>query len=251
LIKPGSTLKAKEEEWNPEESPAVILGAGGIYGIVIGLGISDAIGKYTETIGTKVSTYLSNNPGNLLGILTLDLPYSFRLIGFLVTILPFIHGAILSFSNKWYYNQQEKKSHFGLAFIFLIVVFIHTILFFFTAVNLSSSLFILSLFLLMGLNTPWLLIQGVITRKYVGRNDLFIDPWVLLNFNTFAFLAVFIFGFPNLFGTSNDVDSNYLLNLLILIVLTSRSVVDYIVGWKSLYNKMPASGMQRVHEKTL
>jgi TRAP-type uncharacterized transport system fused permease subunit len=98
-----------EEEWDPDESPAVMLGANGVYGIVYGLGITDALGEYARwlsAIGTRLSLSI---PLDWLGILVTSLPNTYRLLGFLVTIIPFIHGAVLMFSYKWYYDKKRMN----------------------------------------------------------------------------------------------------------------------------------------------
>lgn len=123
-------ISAPEEEWDPDESPAVMLGANGLFSIVYGLGVTDALtgyAKWLNDLGKGMSSVVSLD---LIGILGMSVPYTFRLIGFLVTIIPFIHGTVLMFSNKWYYDKLEDKYHFGVAFIYFIVAFTHAILFF-------------------------------------------------------------------------------------------------------------------------
>jgi hypothetical protein len=136
---------SEKEEWL-EESPAVVLGTQGIYGIVYGLGISEALNGYVNLLSSKSNNLLYSAPLGMLGTVGLFFPDTFRLVGFLITIIPFIHGAILTFSNKWYYNKTEKNYHFGVAFIFFIMVFAHSALFFFVALNIHYiSLFLLLL----------------------------------------------------------------------------------------------------------
>jgi hypothetical protein len=205
------------------ENPAIIVGIIGLYGIVNGIGISDALYDYGKLIQTGD---ISIAPLGLLGIVSIDLPYTFRLIAFLITIIPFVHGAILTTSRRWY------KTEYRLAFVFFIVIFIHAILFYLVALNISNiALFVLLLWILMILNAVWIIIQGRITK----RNDIFLNEWFFLNFNTFAFLSVIVFVPANL----NDIGNSFTLNLLILFVMVSRSVTDYIVGWKDFYNRIP------------
>jgi hypothetical protein len=219
-LSPGRKLVVDEQE----ESPAIIVGITGLYGIVNGIGVTDALYDYGKALTIN---HISSAPWGLLGILSVDLPYTFRLVAFLVTIIPFVHGAILTTSRKWY------KSHHLLAFVFFILVFIHAILFYLVALNISNiSLFILLLWTIMALNSVWIVIQRLIS----GRRDIFVNEWFLLNFNTFAFLSVFVFVPANF----DDVANNFNLNLLILLVMFSRSITDYIVGWKGLYNRNSA-----------
>ncbi len=234
------------EQWTPEESPAIMLGVGGIYGIVYGLGITEALTAYANLLAGKVNHQLTYAPLSLLGVVVSVLPDTFRLLGFLVTIIPFIHGAILMFSNKWYLNKYNKPDgtegtyHFGLAFIFFIMIFFHTALFFFVGLNITDfSLVLLLLWIAMMVNSLWLFVQRLLTMKYLWRNDYFLTSWILINFNTFAFLSLFVFASPTLFNVKNNIGDDSLLNLLVFIVLVSRTVTDYIVGWRSLYNKLP------------
>jgi hypothetical protein len=103
-------LKQEIEEWDPQESPAVMLGASGIYSIVFGLGIVEALSKYTEFLGTIRDSVLNASMDNILDTYVPALSYTFRLLGFLVTIIPFIHGALLMFSWKWYFNKKKIHS---------------------------------------------------------------------------------------------------------------------------------------------
>src|SRR5437867_8709284 len=96
--------------------PAIILASTGIYGIVNGLGITDTLINYSKCLTKATDCLLNSVPMSitavgLFGMLSMDFPYTFRLIGFLVTIVPFIHGAILTFSNRWYYDKVERESH--------------------------------------------------------------------------------------------------------------------------------------------
>lgn|GEM_PF-3180855 len=224
-----------------QESPAIILGSSGIYGIVSGLGITDALINYSKCLTKSTECLLkplalSNLPADFFGILSFNLPYTFRLVGFLVTIIPFIHGAMLTFSNKWYYDKVERESHFGLAFIFFTVVFFHTALFLFVALNIQDfTLFVLILWILMMVNTPWIFVQTLLTKHYLRRNDIFLNEWIILNFNTFAFLFIFVSASGDVLAGMND---NFpLVNLTILLVLFFRSITDYVVGWNDLYNR--------------
>lgn len=232
-------LKQDLKDWVPEESPAIMLGASGIYSIVFGLGITDALGKYAEFLNT-ISSPALNAPLDILGTYGPSLSYTCRLLGFLVTIIPFIHGALLMFSNKWYFNKEKNTFHFGLAFIFFIFAFIHSTLFFFVALNIpETSSFLLILWIVMIVNVGWLLVQVLITRQYLDRNEYFLSPWILINMSTFVFLSMFMLTPSRLFSGDSSISNDFWLNLLVLVVLTARSAVDYFVGWKSLYNKIP------------
>lgn len=228
IVSSQSSTKVNALDEEEPQSPAIIVGITGLYGIVNGIGITDAFYDYGKALTTGL---ISSAPWGLLGLVSIDMPYTFRLVAFIVTIIPFIHGAILTTSKKWYESQHL------MAFVFFILVFIHAILFYLAALNISKvPVFILSLWIIMSLNSVWIVIQGRIS----GRHDIFFNEWFLLNFNTFAFLSVFVFVPANF----EDVGINFNLNLLILLVMISRTITDYIVGWKRLYNSNSAEPKQ-------
>lgn len=227
-----------------EESPAVILGMGGLYGIVNGLGIAEALSKYAESLGNSMAHHLSNNPAvlvSLFWVIVQDLSlYTMRLSAFLIIIIPFIHGFILTFSNRWYYDTINQKYHYFWAFIFFIIVFIQTVIFFLAALNIERvAHFILMLWLLMVINTTWLPVQSFIMKEQINLRNIFPKQWIILNFNTLSFLSVFALSPYDLPGGAQDIANNTLLNFLILLVLLARSIADYTVGWKALYNRLP------------
>ncbi len=238
-----NNIQAEKPEENPE-SPAVILGMGGLYGIVNGLGITDALTKYAGSLGNSMTQYLNSTPGILAGVFwspTQDLLLNtIRLLAFLVTIIPFIHGFILTFSNRWYYDSINQKFHYSWVFAFFIVVFIQTTFLFFAALNIERiELFILMLWSLMAVNTIWLPFQSFIMREQINIRNIFPKQWIILNFNTFTFLSVFALAPYELLGGAQDIANNPQLNFLILLVLLARSMADYTVGWKALYNRPP------------
>jgi hypothetical protein len=238
---------------NPE-SPAVILGLGGLYGIVNGLGITEALTKYAESLVNSITQYLSNTSGILAGVFwsaTQDLSLNtVRLLAFLVTIIPFIHGFILTFSNRWYYDSINQKFHYFWAFIFFIVVFIQTIILFLAALNVDRiELFVLMLWSLMVVNTVWLPFQSFIMKEQINIRHIFPKQWIILNFNTLTFLSVFALAPYELLGGAQDIANNPLLNFLILSVLLARSIADYTVGWKALYNRLPNATSGRLQRE--
>jgi hypothetical protein len=225
-----------------EENPSIMIGITGIYGIINGIGISDALINYFGTLGTEINARFMNTPFYLPMIFAVELPYTLRLIGFLATFLPFIHGAILSLTTQWYYDPITKKYHFGIAFAFLIGIFVHSALFLFLGTHLIDiSFFILILWIIMSSNTIWLIIQAIATHLKLERTDIFLQEWIILNFNTAAFLSVFVFTFQNLFSDNDILSKNEFLNVVIIAVLLARSLADYIVGWREIYNKRPTS----------
>jgi hypothetical protein len=93
------------------------------------------------------------------------------------------------------------------------------------------------------INSIWLLIQSRLTIRILKRQtDSFLLEWVILNFNTATFLSVFIFAYPELLEYHNTVNQDFNPNILIALVLVFRTVADYIVCWKKVYNKYDIDG---------
>lgn len=227
-----SQLPLKAE---PEDN-AIIVGIGGIFGIISGLGISEALATYFGSLIVNTSATFTS----LIQIVTIDWAYTYRIAGFLAIIIPFIHGFIVTLTAKWYHNTITDIYHFRLAFLFFIAVIIHTVLFFLLALNVQNiPVYILYLWSILIFNILWLLIQSALTYGILKRTDTFIHEWITLNFITVAYISVFIFAYPNLLQPNSNVTvgQDAYLNLQIALVLIFRTVCDYTVGWKKVYNK--------------
>jgi hypothetical protein len=227
-----------------------LLGTGGIYGIVLGLGIFEALGKYVERTTVDMVNYFNNTAINqtigaytnstnitlsIAPILQSNLPEALRLSGFLFTLIPFVHGTMLMFSKKWYHDA-EYKPHYFVALIYFIVVFIITIMYLFIAVNIMDSAFFLySLWILMAFNSVWLVLYGKILKSKLKKQFLIHREWIFLDLNTLAFLSVFLFASPNLFSINGIVEGDNAINFLILIILFGRALTGYIISWNEFY----------------
>ena len=64
-------------------------------------------------------------------------------------------------------------------------------------------------------NSAWLAIQSIITKARLKRTDTFLREWILLNFNTAAFLSIFIFAYADLLLNDNTVHDDLILNIQI------------------------------------
>jgi hypothetical protein len=226
-------LPSKPEP-EPEDN-AVIVGIGGIFGIIGGLGIAEALINYFGSLHVDLHTIVTS----LTQIVTIDWASTYRITGFLATIIPFIHAFIVILTAKWYHNQITNIYHYRLAFLFFIAVIIQTLLFFLLALNVKDvAVYILYLWSIFIFNILWLLIQSALTFRILKRNDTFLHEWVIINFITVAYLSVFVFAYPSLLGgNSSGVGKNEYLNFQIVLVLVFRTVADYTVGWKKVYNK--------------
>jgi hypothetical protein len=108
------------------------------------------------------------------------------------------------------------------------------------ALNLENiALFFLYLFGVMILNTVWIPIQTALTKRYETKN-IFGNEWAILNFNTLAFILIFVYAIPSLITGTQNIGNDPWVNFLILVILFSRSLSDYAVGWKMVYNRAPS-----------
>lgn len=227
-----------------------LLGTGGVYGIVLGLGIFEALGKYVERTTAGMVNYFNNTAINqtignfsnstnmtlsIAPILQSNLPEALRLSGFLFTLIPFVHGTMLMFSKKWYHDT-EYKPHYFVALIYFIVVFIITIMYLFIAVNIMDSAFFLySLWILTAFNSVWLVVHSKILKSKLKKQFLIHREWIFLDLNTLAFLSVFLFASPNLLSINQFVESDSAINFLISLILFSRALTGYIISWNEFY----------------
>lgn len=257
VLEAGEILRANKEKPPPENidnepnlTVPELLGTGGIYGIILGLGIFEALGKYVEKTTTGMVNYFNNTAINqsignftnstnitlsIAPILQSNLPEALRLSGFLFTLIPFVHGTMLMFSKKWYHDTKYEP-HYFVALIYFIVVFVITIMYLFIAVNIMDSAFFLySLWILMAFNSVWLVVYGKILKSKLKKQFLIHREWIFLDLNTLAFLSVFLFASPNLLSINKIVESDSAINFLIFIILFSRALTGYIISWSEFY----------------
>jgi hypothetical protein len=220
---------------------SLIIGVGAVFAIINGLGISEALDAYfdnSDVNPTPPGLEFNNTQTSLKDMVTLDWSYTIRVLGYLATIIPFIHGFVLTLTTKWYYNEIKGHYQYKLAFLFFLAIFIQTVLFFLLAINVEDiSRYILSIWWVLVFNIIWLPVQLALTFHVLQRTDSFLLEWIILNFNTVAFLSVFVFVYPGLPEGNSTLNKDLDLNLQITIVLVLRSVSDYIVGWRKVYNK--------------
>jgi hypothetical protein len=66
---------------------------------------------------------------------------------------------------------------------------------FFVALSLIEQL--CCYFRSVGFDWVWLICHRNIVNYWLGKQHQFFGEWILLKFNAFAFLSVFLFAFPN------------------------------------------------------
>jgi hypothetical protein len=93
------------------------------------------------------------------------------------------------------------------------------------------------------INTPWLAFQAFLTMKKLKRADVFLYGWIIINFNTLAFLSVFVVLPSSMFLNNANTSKDLIINGLILIVLVARTIADYKIGWTELYNPISSRNL--------
>jgi len=153
----------------------------------------------------------------------LEIPIYMLLIffSFLVTLIPFYHGAVI-FLVKSYDSEQKnlKKGEFLFDFCILLI---QSLVFF--AMALSSSYvigFIQWLIILLGIDIIWSFIC------YIKASDKKHAPpkyWGILNFITFIILILYLlFSVYEILGRTNSL-------VLLFIILSVRSITDYYFSY--------------------
>lgn len=109
---------------------------------------------------------------------------------------------------------------------------IHVTLFYFIGTNLNNlPLFTFFLWVLFTFNSIWLAVMRMIIPK-----ELIIPEWIQLNSITAAFLFAYFFPYPYFIGKSNyEMLDDIASNVILLVILISRSILDYVCGWKDFY----------------
>ena len=102
---------------------ALIIGISAIYALVNSFGISESLVGYFETLSMNLNTELHS----IIEAVKINYAYSFRLGGYLATIIPFIHGAIMTITTKWYHDPLSNIYHYRIAFLFFIAILVHTV----------------------------------------------------------------------------------------------------------------------------
>ena len=183
----------------------------GLYGIIAGFAIKNAVehtisgivGRMTLSYEDTVSTTFSHIISNLL-----QSPYEISLFFvFLLTAIPFYHGAMIFLSEASHKKPQTPKGiiiHFG-------CLFIQAIIFLSISFVLPNYLLVIFLFIiLMIFDSVWIMISRITLRK---------PPLGWLPSNLFFTTALFLIIYVNWDPTSSAI--------ILAVICLIRTLVDY------------------------
>ena len=174
-----------------------------------------AITKSIETFDDKMNTMLSQN-----SMKNSDIKAVLLLLSFFVTAVAFFHAGITFLATDALEYLTENQPL--MVFPNFVLLFFEAVLIFFMAVNLDNTgNFVKLIIALLITDIVWILI-------YIRRREVVLIEWLHLNILTTMFLMVAL-------PTSNTLQTD----ILIFVILASRSICDYIFGWPRLYNKHP------------
>jgi hypothetical protein len=207
-----------------ENRPSVIFGS--IYAIVNGLGMVQIIQDYVKTINDNLATFSARTFTSMIGIGQME---TFRLFGFFMTQIPFFHGTVLALSSDTSEFRPSRSNEY-LPILLFVALLVHAALFYFIGSNLSNfPVFIFFLWVLFTFNAVWL--SG---SRLILPSELVIPEWIQLNSITSAFLFAYFF-YPYFIDSNYTINDDFSSNFILLTVLTARSILDYVFGWRNFY----------------
>jgi hypothetical protein len=173
-----------------------------------------AITRSIEAFSDEMKSILSQDMANL------DLKAVLLLLSFFVTAVAFFHAGItfLATDALEYLTEGEPS----MVFPNFVLLFFEAVLIFFMAVNLDNTANFLKLIIaLLVTDIVWIII-------YIRHREVVLIEWLHMNVLTTMFLIVAL-------PTSNTIVTD----ILIFVILASRTICDYVFGWPRIYNKHP------------
>lgn len=195
-----------------------------LYSIVISLSIASILVAFSENI-------LASN------ISTSDIIKNFSiLIAFIVTVVPFYHGAN-RYLDATYVTKERAAKRYSLLVDFFALFFEAMLFFTLTRFTNSGDLFFLIFMILLLFDVIWTLVTKYTTKNSNSNSDRYFK-WAAINLVCISLII-------SLFFTNwiQDVSGNqgvlieaksfsYILTTLIII---GRTVADYILTWDFYY----------------
>jgi hypothetical protein len=180
-----------------------------LYTIVVGLALTEAVTRYV--LG-PVSGVASRLPTSLY-----NPEYLPAMIAFLVTLVPFYHGAI-RYLDETYVTGRGTPKTFALLIDFW-VLFIEALIFFWMALAINNWRVFFGVFmLLLVLDIAWIAVVYFYSETFTD-----IWHWGVINFATFIVTGVVL-------KTPLLDDADKLPGLAVVAVL--RSFLDYLWNWR-------------------
>lgn len=146
-----------------------------------------------------------------------------------MTQIPFFHGTVLSLSSDASQLGPSRIKEY-LPILLFVALLIHAALFYFIGSNFP--LFIFFIWVLFSFNAVWLSVSRLIVPI-----ELVVPEWIQLNSITSAFLFGYFF-YPYFIDINYTISDDFSSNFILLVVLTSRSILDYVFGWRNFYQQV-------------
>lgn len=213
------------------ENPIIILGT--IYGIVAGLAITGALGDYVNALELSAEQLKNVLPNLDMDEQDLPIFMTLRLIGFFTIALTFYHGAAVILTTVAAELHKVRKR--GKIFYNFFFLFTEGILLYFMSKSLGNiDQFVRMFLVLLIVDVVWALthlISDKITKnpQSTTKNPQSSVEWIHLDFLMIGFLITFLV-FPSL-----SQFSGLYINIILLVALLVRTIVDYMVGWRLVY----------------
>ena len=189
----------------------------GLYTVVVGLGLSLAI---LNVVDAKLEG---------LPIRIDLLPY---FVSFLVTIIPFYHGALRHLYIT-YVEKGGKQVRSGALLADFVMLFIESCLFLGLAMLITKPLFFAwGLTTLLALDTLWGFIAHIAFSQDVKPKAEV--RWALINLLTTVVLVIY-FCLIDMVPPGASVQGGPKLAIGLLVVSVLRTVIDYAVSWDFYY----------------
>ena len=207
-------------------SSVVVLSA--IYGIIGGLAITTAIGAYSASIQSLDAEI--RTPLDVILLLSHNTKFfsdTVLLLGFFTVALPTYLGSTFFLSHQFDTKEQNK----GVKDLFLtfILSFLQSVFLYFMSTSIGSfNQFALWLFLLQIVNSIWSIWQ-LFSRSSIFKKNYRPPPpreWVPLDVLLVLFLLVYFI---------YQIEVSWIDYVLLLVVLSVRTLFDFQVGWDSVY----------------
>lgn len=186
-----------------------------LYNVLIGIALSVAIFQS-----------FSNGTGGLISVA--NIPASLpNLLIFMVLVIPFYHGAVRHLFATYVENGGSTRIKNGALLADFILLFLEGCLFVLMAMSVGNvHVLVWIVVALLVLDSIWGFLAWL---AFTGAQSQFAEKtWAIINVVTASFLVAFILTFDDF---SSDPDRMIQLSVVIAIVLTLRTIVDYAKTW--------------------
>ena len=251
IAKPDSKNKQKSEG-QPSLSKVSISSSNNfaklfylIFAIISGLAITKSLESFNmalkidngvnEVTNSNQTTQMNVTDGISWGIQvshtsTVDV---IMIICFFMVSIPFIHATAVFLTNT---NLIDKQTHRQKAIILhYILLLVETIFLFLVAANVNihqNSLFLVFLTFMVAVDVLWTIVE----LSIIKNNNLPLE-WMYNNFLMILFLFYFMVYLHSPMFEIESIPENPLVYLILLVIISLRTIINYKVAWKNIYSK--------------